>query len=408
MKIQTGNSRPISVVTLINIYLIWVITSLPGLILTPILGDLTKVFPHASDLEIQMLSTLPSLIIIPFILLSGLLTEKVSKTFLLNLGAIIFALSGALYFFATSMTQLIAISALLGVGGGLMLPISGGLLSDLFSGCHRTKQFGYASAISDLGLVIIIAFVGYMAEWNWRLPFVFYLLPVISLALMPYLRRDLKNAPVTIQVLKEKRTEKYSKLIDIPRLIRYMLFYGFLGYLMMIIGLNLPFLLENYGDTSGTSGIIIGILFLAMMLPSIWIKPVVDLLGKYIYEVSLLMTAVGLFLIVITRSPVVMCVGSFLTGVAYGIIMPYVYNRATEIATPREATLSLAWVLVMDRAAAIGCPFIVDFAMHVAHTKNEQFPFWLNVTLALIGWGFVLVRRLVLERKNKKTIKAKS
>lgn len=55
------------------------LNALPGLAVSPILGDLNKIFPSATDLEIQMLSSLPSLLIIPFILLSGKLTEKVNN-----------------------------------------------------------------------------------------------------------------------------------------------------------------------------------------------------------------------------------------------------------------------------------------------------------------------------------------
>jgi RNA polymerase sigma-70 factor (ECF subfamily) len=47
---------------------------LPGLAVSPILGDLNTIFPSASDLEIQMLTSLPSLLIIPFVLLSGKLS----------------------------------------------------------------------------------------------------------------------------------------------------------------------------------------------------------------------------------------------------------------------------------------------------------------------------------------------
>ena len=76
MKIQTGRGT-IPLITLIAIWSVSALTSLPGLAVSPILGDLTKIFPEATDLDIQMLTSLPSLLIIPFILLGGKLTEKV-------------------------------------------------------------------------------------------------------------------------------------------------------------------------------------------------------------------------------------------------------------------------------------------------------------------------------------------
>ena len=64
MKIQTGRGT-IPLITLIAIWSISALTSLPGLAVSPILGDLTKIFPKATDLDIQMLTSLPSLLIIP-------------------------------------------------------------------------------------------------------------------------------------------------------------------------------------------------------------------------------------------------------------------------------------------------------------------------------------------------------
>ena len=83
MKIQTGRGT-IPLITLIAIWSISALTSLPGLAVSPILGDLTKIFPKATDLDIQMLTSLPSLLIIPFILLGGKLTEKVDFVRILN------------------------------------------------------------------------------------------------------------------------------------------------------------------------------------------------------------------------------------------------------------------------------------------------------------------------------------
>ena len=58
MKIQTGRGT-IPLITLIAIWSISALTSLPGLAVSPILGDLTKIFPKATDLDIQMLTSLP-------------------------------------------------------------------------------------------------------------------------------------------------------------------------------------------------------------------------------------------------------------------------------------------------------------------------------------------------------------
>ena len=63
-----------------------------------------------------MLTSLPSLLIIPFILLGGKLTEKVDFVRILKIGLWLFAASGILYLISNKMWQLIVVSALLGIG----------------------------------------------------------------------------------------------------------------------------------------------------------------------------------------------------------------------------------------------------------------------------------------------------
>ena len=67
MKIETGRGR-IPLITLLAIWSISALNALPGLAVSPILGELQKIFPRATELDIQMLSSLPSLMIISGIL----------------------------------------------------------------------------------------------------------------------------------------------------------------------------------------------------------------------------------------------------------------------------------------------------------------------------------------------------
>ena len=127
--------------------------SLPGLAVAPLLGDMNHIFPHAPDLEIQMLTTIPSLLCIPFILFGGQLASKYNNLKLLNLGCIIFFLSGLLMLFVNQLWQLVLLSAIMGAGSGITLPLSTSFIAQLFTGGERTKQFGYTSAVSNIVLI---------------------------------------------------------------------------------------------------------------------------------------------------------------------------------------------------------------------------------------------------------------
>ena len=124
MKINTGRGT-IPLITLVGIWSVSALTSLPGLAVSPILGQLTTIFPYATELDIQMLTSLPSLLIIPFVLLAGKLAEKRDFVRLLKAGLWMFAASGVLYLFSDKMWQLMVVSALLGIGSLFHGGISG-------------------------------------------------------------------------------------------------------------------------------------------------------------------------------------------------------------------------------------------------------------------------------------------
>ena len=153
MKIQTGKGT-IALTTLLAIWSVSMVVSLPGLAVSPILGRLHRIFGHATDLEIQMLTSLPSLLIIPFVLLAGKLSVSRNKLLILYMGLIIFFVSGLSCLFVGGMTSLIVVNGILGIGAGMVVPLSTGLVADYFSGRPRVRQLGISSAISNVTLVL--------------------------------------------------------------------------------------------------------------------------------------------------------------------------------------------------------------------------------------------------------------
>ena len=375
MKVQTGQGT-IPLITLVGIFSISALNALPGLAVSPILGDLNKIFPSATDLEIQMLSSLPSLLIIPFILLSGKLTEKVNNLLLLQIGLALFGASGILYLLSDKMWQLIAVSAMLGMGSGLIVPLSTGLISRYFVGSYRTKQFGYSSAITNITLVLATTLTGYLAEVNWHLPFLVYLFPFVSVFLTRYLKKDLSNYHSSDDIPADTAREMGKRGINVKALVKLMAFYGLATYLVIIISFNLPFLMEEYGLSSGRAGILISLFFLAIMAPGFVLNKIVQVLGRRIYMVCLLMIACGM--------------GIILNGLSYGIIQPLIYDKTSDVAVPHKVTLALAFVMAMNYVAILLCPFIVDAFQNLFHSHSQTFAFWLNLMVALMGMFIVM------------------
>ena len=388
--IYTGKGV-ITIVALLGIWSVSALTSLPGLAVSPISEKLLTVFPTATDLEIQMLTTLPSLLIIPFILLAGFISERIGDIKLLYLGLWLYLISGALYFFCTSMTQLIVVSALLGVGAGIIIPLSTSLVSKFFSGEQRTRQYGYVSALTNITLVVATAVTGYLADIQWRLPFVVYLLPLVSIILVPAIKGSEKS--ISYKQNNSVAGATAGK-VNYRVLVKYMLYYLLITYLVMVVSIDMPFLLGKYGYDSAVSGVVTSIFFIAMMLPGLFINRIISVLRGGILMFSLLLIALGLIDVFFNSSLLFIILGCVAAGVGYGIAQPYIYDVTASLASPQKTTYALALLMTMNYVAILISPFLVDWLQSVFDVKGERFPFALNAVVGAVALLFLLVRRV--------------
>ena len=377
MQINTGKGS-ISLLVLLAIWSVSAVSSLPGLAISPILGDLAKIFPTATELEIQLLTSLPSLLIIPFVLLAGKLSEGSEPLPILFVGLAIFFLSGVVCLFSKSIGMLIFMSCVLGMGAGMMIPFSTGLVVNYFTGDFRVRQLGYSSAINNLTLVVATALTGYLAEMDWHLPFLVYLLPGLSFVLVFALRRvPIPPEPRESLQLQNTRTD-YRKLAGL------MLFYLFITYAVLVITYDLPFLVEHNHLPSSLSGWLISLFFLAIMLPGFFLGAIIRRFGSNTNLLSLLLISLGLGLFGFAHTAWQMVVAALLAGLGYGVMQPIIYDKTATIAPPQSATLALSFVMAMNYLAVMICPFILSMLHTLFHSQNEHFGFRVNAVLAVV------------------------
>lgn len=405
MNIQTGKGT-IPLVILLGIWSISALNAIPGLAVSPILGEMSTIFPHASEFDIQLLSSLPSLLTIPFVLLSGKLTERVNNIVLLQIGALVFALTGLLYLLSTQMWQLIAVSALLGIGSGMIVPLSTGFISRYFTGKYRTRQFGLSSAITNIALVSATLLTGYLAEVDWHLPFVVYFLPVVTFVFSFYLKRG----PAPEEIHEQKKKQGGAGKIYIKQLVGLMFFYGLITYLVIIVSFNLPFLMQENHFDAEASGVVISLFYLAIVVPGFFLNRILSACRSLTKCLSLLCIAIGLALILVSTEIVVMSIGAILMGFGYGVMQPVIYDQTTRVASPEKTTLALAFVMSMNYLAILLAPPFIDALSSIFHIHSQQFAFVLNlcITLLAVVWSYVGRRTFLFNDSvdNDKTMEA--
>lgn len=404
--VQTGKV-PISIMALIAIWAISLTVNLPGLAITPMLDTLKDKF-HASELEVQLLTALPNLLIIPFVLLSGKLSMSRSKIAIVVWALIIYLICGIVYFLAKSMVSLIVVSSLLGCGCGLLIPLAAGLLSDTFVGKYRVRQMGIKSGISNLALVCATFIVGWLAApgADWRLPFLVYLIPLIPLSLSPFLRKippsDLDyQAPSAVEKSLVKQKAPAGVIIHdgfyVRRIFSLVGIYVLICFGILAVSYYLPFIAATHHVPDEVVGTATSLLYLGIFLPGFLILPITRALRSSTLPVCAALICIGLLLIAVFPAKWSFCIGAVLTGLGYGTWQPLIYDKATlTVIDQRKATLALSYVLAGNYIAIALAPFFIKGMSAIFHSSlMGPFPFWF--TFALMALLFLLV--MFLRRK---------
>ena len=386
MKISTGKGE-ITLLALLAIWSVSAVTSLPGLAVSPILEDLSRIFPSASQLEVQMLTSLPSLLIIPFVLLSGWLSQRGESLKLLAVGLAIFFVSGIVCIFAKDIRLLIVAGCVMGIGAGIAVPYSTGLVVRYFTGDSRVRQLGISSAVNNLSLVLATAAVGWIATRDWHLAFAVYLLPAVSLVLL----LALKNATPAPEP-KESDQLRQSK-IQWMRLTGLSILYFIITFTTLVITFYLSFLLEKYRFPQEFSSVMISLFFLAIMLPGFALNVIIRKVRSMTIFVSLCLIVVGLLLVGTVPDIPLMMIGVILTGVGYGVLQPIIYDKTAIIAPPQLATKALSVVMTVNYVAVVVCPFVVDFVAKLMGQNRSTFPFVASAVLVALVAVLSLIMR---------------
>ena len=425
MKYIDSGAGKVPLITLIAILAISLTVNLPGLAISPIMGRLQVIFPSASELEIQMLTVLPNLVIIPFMLISGKLSVRHSQSLLVTIGLAIYLLAGILYFFAHTMLELILISALLGVGCGIVVPLAGGLIGQYFFGKARVKFLGMKSGISNFTIILGTLFVGLVANKNWHLPFIVYMIPIIPLCLIPFLtssyiskhkivsstptstsqKKTVASAskPTATSLKPEASGMEFSAKESVKLFIGVIIIYFTITYSTEVVSYYLPFTFKHYHLSTGNTGTATSLYFLTCTLAGFALPKTIKLIGKEVMIWGALLVMLTLYAVGFFHHYAAYLLAIGIMGFAYGTMQPIIYDKATFLApTPEESSKYFSYVLSANYVGISLTPIIVDGVAKLFKASSDP-----NFSYLLNGCIMVLLILFMLWKRNTYSVQVK-
>lgn len=144
---------------------------------------MAKSFPQESLVNIELVTTVVSIFVTIFVLISGAVVRYIGQRNTAILGLIIATISSLIPAVSTNFTVIFISRAVLGIGIGLANPLAISLIGSFFTGDTRAKLLGWRSAIAGVGTSIMTYLAGQLLVFNWHAAYWVYLLFVPTLLL---------------------------------------------------------------------------------------------------------------------------------------------------------------------------------------------------------------------------------
>ncbi len=332
------------------------LTVMSGAAVAPAVADIIAHFSDASPLLGKMVLTTPALTIIPVALLTGLMSRRVSRKRLVYAGIFFYIIGGTGGGLSQSIPFLLSMRAVLGIGVGILMPLSTGIIADLWSGYEKTKIMGLASASNNLGGIIATLLSGLLAAISWRASFLIYLLgiPVLILALFYMPEQQPKRT-------KSKKKGQYTGFLA------FYILWGLGMFLLMIAFYTVPVNISLYIHENSLGDSRIAGLAMAVMTASAFLTGLV--FGHLNKSLKALLPALGLGIFALSfyglsafplLIPLFCCL--VLNGIGFGILVPLIMNGVTIRSGDSSGTEGTSVVTVFMFAGQFASPMITSIA----------------------------------------------
>jgi MFS family permease len=282
------------------------------------------------------------------------------------LGLAIAAISSIIPAFSNSFTLIMVSRAVLGIGIGLANPLAISLIGVFFYGDQRATLMGWRSAIAGVGTAIMTYVAGQLLNINWHAAYWVYLLFIPTLLLFVFFVPDpqksgaLKRQAEHQAALEADATANGVTIKKNPIwLIVILTALTFLVLIaIMVLAVKLPtFFVENKIGTATQASTAWSIYNFASVIGGFLFGITYKLTHKFILPLGLFLLGLGVIALSHATSVTVIYGLCIFMGIVGAMIIPFIFNRISEVATPQMAPLFTSIALVGSNLGSFISPY---------------------------------------------------
>ena len=298
------------------------LTVMAGAAVAPALGVIKAYFSSSDPVLVQMIISMPALFIVLTNAVFPALCRRFRARTLVLLGLLLYTVGGCAAGAFSAILPVLLMRALVGMGVGIIMPLSTGLLSFYYPPEKLDGLMGLSSAMNQMGGVVATTLAGLLANLSWRASFLIYLMGLLSIVLcLVFLPNDSIAPP---------KGENETRGTVLRTYFRYILAMFLLMSAFFLYPAN--FALETTAEgliPQGAIALIMAMMdFIAFLGGLLFVQCKVLLGGKMKYLAPALFLA-GYLLLALVGGWFGTLAGSVCVGFANGVGIPYLISQAS-------------------------------------------------------------------------------
>lgn len=291
--------------------------------IAPVLPKIKENFQQVPDIDllVKLVLTLPAVFIVISSPIMGYLMDKYGRKKVILFSIFLYSTAGASGAMANSIYELLISRTFFGIAIGGVITGCSALIGDFYKGDQISKMIGLQSAFIGYSGIFYLFIGGLLADINWRLSFLVYLLPLVLFILFaifinePKIKKELYCG---FNILETNNKPFLIKLLKI-----YIIAFGLMLFFYMV-PLQVPFYLKSIASVNNTViGLTMAIMSLFSATTSLFYKKIKAFFAfRTIFIISFIIMGSGYIILSSVPKYFISVIGLIFVGIGMGLIIP--------------------------------------------------------------------------------------
>ncbi|MFZ7121421.1 MAG: MFS transporter [Eubacteriaceae bacterium] len=360
----------------------------------PILARIAESFPNVSTTMIQMILTMPSLTLVPTTLFAGVIATYIHKKTIAQFALVIMGIGGIIpLIIHSSINALFISSAIIGVGQGLLMPLSSSIICEYFSGRERGTVMGFRQAADYIGAAALTILAGYLGLFAWYNVYWIYILVIpvliITSIFLPKGNLEVKlvGKGIGLKGIKNILTPSFIYMCFICFFVSGLFFAFYTNISMMIVE-------KGIGDSADAAKVS-SLNFILSLIVALSFGFILRLFKKYTLAMGFLILSLAFFILSFATSLSVTIIGGMVFGLGTGYQQICSIFYISESVPKTSATIAISAALAVIGLGVSFSPIIINTVKQAVIGVDTA-----TASLLVAGVGYLIVFIVELIRET--------